>query len=174
MAQKSRTADQIEVDVTGFFTTHHRFQTEAGSLGSFTFPAFSQDGVFRTADGRELLMHKTHWLGTAHELVEGDVVHGTADRPGCFRTDLAIWFRGREYRLEPAGTFSDGWYLLDAEGNILLELWPRGILKEGAYVTLRHVVAADLIAFAYYLVHVRKQETAAAAAAAAAGAAAAS
>jgi hypothetical protein len=156
---------EIEVEVSGFFTTHHHFQTEAGSLGAFTFPAFSQQGTYHTADRRKLLMQKTHWLGTAHEFVDGDLVRGTADRPGLFRQDIAIRFDGLAYSLQPEGLFKQGWFLLDAQGNTLLEFQPRGVFKQGAYITVWQPVSEELLAFAYYLVHMRKQEQAAAVAA---------
>jgi hypothetical protein len=166
MAWEEWMLDEIEVEVTGFFTSHHIFRTEMQNLGELTFPAFSQCAEFRAADGRELLMQKTHWLGSAHELVQGDTVRATADRPGLFRRDIAVQFDGREYGLEPEGLFSQGWYLTDGKGNVLVEIQPRGVLKEGAYLTIRGAVDADLVVFAYYLVHVRQQEDAAAAVAA--------
>jgi hypothetical protein len=162
MKQKTWLLDEIEVDVSGFFTTHHHLRTGAGNVGEFTFPAFSQSAVYRTADGRELLMQKTHWLGGGHELVEGQAVRGTADRPGLFRRDLLVKLDGQEYTLEPQGFFKQGWYLKDREGNILLEIQPRGFFRQGAYLTPTGVVEADLVAFAYYLVHMRQQEDAAA------------
>jgi hypothetical protein len=157
--------DEIEVEVSGLFTTHHLLQTRSGTLGRLKFPAFSQYAVYHTTDGRELLMQKTHWLGTAHELVDGEVVRGRGDRPGLFRRDLAIWFDGEEYTLEPEGLLSRGWYLFDASGSTLLEVQPRGVFKQGAYLTITGAIDADLVAFAYYLVHMRQQEDAAAAAA---------
>jgi hypothetical protein len=172
MGRHSRwTLDPIEVEVGGFFTTHHYFETEAGTLGELTFPAFSQQGVFQTADGRELVMQKTSWLSTAYEALEGETVRGTADRRGLFSRDIVIQFDGRAYTLEPEGLFRQGWDLFDAEGNRLLEIQPRGLLKQGACLHPRSVVAADLIAFAYYLVTMRQQEDAAAAAAASGAAA---
>lgn len=166
MKAESWMLDEIEVDISGFFTTHHHLQTKAGQFGEFTFPAFSQYGVYRTADGRELLMQKTHWLGTAHELVDGGIVRGRADRPGLFRRDITIQFDGKEYSLEPEGLLSWGWFLFDAEGNKLLEIEPRGVFQQSAVLTITGAINADLIAFAYYLVHMRRQEDAAAAAAA--------
>jgi hypothetical protein len=163
--QHTWTFDQIEVEVSGFFTTHHYFETAAGTFGEFTFPAFSQQGVFQTADGRELVMQKTSWLGSAHEVLDGGVVRGSADRRGLLSRDIIVQFDGREYILEPEGLFSQGWFLFDAEGSKLLEIQPRGIFKQGAYLFIRGVVGVDLIAFVYYLIHMRQQEDAAAAAA---------
>jgi hypothetical protein len=157
--------DEITVEVSGFFTTHHYLQTSSGILGEFTFPAFSQHGVYRTLDGRELLMQKTHWLGTAHELIEGEIVRGWADRPGLFRRDLVVQFDGREYSLEPEGLLSQGWFLFSDERNRLVEIQPRGIFKQGAFISITGAVDADLVAFAYYLVYMRQQEDAAAVAA---------
>ena len=157
--------DEIEVDVSGFFTTHHCLQSRSGTLGEFTFPAFSQHATYHTFDGRELLMQKTHWLGSAHELVEGEIVRGRADRPGLFRRDMTVWFEGQEYSLEPGRLLSRDWYLVDAGGIRLVQIQPRGVLKQGAYVTITATIDADLVAFAYYLVYTRWQEEAAGAAA---------
>lgn len=172
MKKEIWTLDEIEVDVSGFFTTHHYLESGAGSLGELTFPAFSQHGTYVTHDGRELLMRKTHWLGTAHELVESEIVRGRADRPGLLRQDIAVQFDGRQYSLEPEGLLSWGWFLLDAEGNRLLEIQPRGVFRQGCYLTVTSAINADLVAFAYYLVYTRQQEDAAAAAAVAGAAAA--
>lgn len=170
MAGESWRPNEIEVDVAGFFTTHHRLQTEVGTWGKFTFPAFSHQGSFRTADGRELVMRKTHWLGSAHEMLEEETVCAVADRQGLLRREILIQFDSRDYLLEPEGLLSQGWYLTDTEGNRLLAIRRRGLLRQGAYLTILGAVHADLIAFAYYLIHVRWQEDSAAAAASAAAA----
>jgi hypothetical protein len=171
MAEKRLTVGEIEVTVRGFFTTHHTFETEAGILGEFTFPAFSQYAKYQARSGHELLMQKTHWLGTAHQLVEGDVVRGTADGVGLLRQDLAIQFEGRAYSLQPKGLFNQAWVLLDEQGSSLVEVQPRGAFKQGAFVTILGAVDADLVAFTYYLVNTRWQEAAAVAACTASAAA---
>lgn len=158
--------DEIEVDVSGFFTTHHVLRTEAGILGELTFPAFSQCATYRTSGGRELVMQKTHWLGTTHEMLEGQMVRGSGTRPGLFRWDIVLEVDGQQYSLQPEGVLSRGWRLFDASGQQLLEIQPRGILQQGAHLTITGAVDADLVAFAYYLVHMRQQEEAAGAAAA--------
>jgi hypothetical protein len=151
----------IEVDVTGFFTTHHYLQAEWGDLGELTFPAFSQAATYEALDGRKVTMQKSHWLGTAYEMIDGGVVRGRADRPGLLRTDIAVEFDGQDYSLEPEGLLKQGWFLLDAERHILMEIQPRGIVKQGAYLSLRGAIELDLVAFAYFLVQMRKQEDAA-------------
>jgi hypothetical protein len=155
----------IEVDVTGFFTTHHYLQAEWGDLGELTFPAFSQAATYEALDGRKVTMQKSHWLGTAYEMIDGGVVRGRADRPGLLRFDIAVEFDGQDYSLEPEGLLRQGWFLLDAERHVLMEIQPRGILKQGAYLSLRGAIELDLVAFAYFLVQMRKQEDAAAVAA---------
>ena len=60
MTEKSLEIGEIEVTVSGLFTTHHTFETAAGVLGEFTFPAFSQCATFKARGGYELLMQKTH------------------------------------------------------------------------------------------------------------------
>jgi len=165
MSRETWLLAEIEVEVTGFFTTHHYFQTEAGTLGELIFLAFSQQGTFQTTDGRKLLMQKTHWLGSAHEVVEGEDVRGTADRRGLLSRDIALQFDGQDYTLQPEGLLRQGWFLVDAAGDTLIEIQPRGILKQGAHLTILEAVDADLVAFAYYLYCVRTQEDAAAVAA---------
>ena len=151
----------IEVDVTGFFTTHHYLQAEWGDLGELTFRAFNQGATYEALDGRKVTMQKSHWLGSAYEMVDGGVVRGRADRPGLLRTDIAVQFEGQDYVLEPEGLLKQGWFLLDAERHILMEIQPRGVFKQGAYLSVRAAIELDLVAFAYYLVHMRKQEDAA-------------
>lgn len=165
MSDRKAPFRQTDVDVSGFFTTHHHFRTEAGTWGKFKFPAFADHGIFGAPDGRELLMQKSHWLGSAHELVDGEKVRGRSDRRGMLSRDIVIEFDGREYVLEPEGVFKDGWFLVDEAGNTLLEIRPCGVFREGASLTTLSPISMDLIAFAYYLVHMRKQEDAAAVAA---------
>jgi hypothetical protein len=167
MTQVNWMIGELEIEVAGFFTTHHTVKSEVGIVGEFTFPAFSQHAVYRATDGRELHMQKTHWWAGAHELIDGEIVRGTADRAGFFRRDMIVQFDGQEYGLEPEGFFKQGWYLVSADGTKLVEIQPRGVLKQGAYLWAHTVVEAELVAFAYYLVHMRKQEEAAAAAASA-------
>jgi len=166
MSKETWTLGEIEIDVSGFFTTHHVLRTEAGVLGELTFPAFGQYATYRTTRGRELRMQKTHWLGTTHELVEGEVVRGSGARPGLFRRDIVLQVDGQQYSLEPQGIFSQGWNLFDAARRQLLELQPRGLFRQGAFLTITGEVDADLVVFAYYLVHMRQQEDAAGATAA--------
>ena len=70
MAQGLWATDEIEVGVSGFFTTHHFLQTTANILGELTLPAFRSGGVFRAADGRELVRETLsqslfgRWSGT--------------------------------------------------------------------------------------------------------------
>ena len=161
MSTKDVMIGTIEVEVTGFFTTHHYLEAEWGELGKLTFRAFNQGATYEALDGRKVTMQKSHWLGTAHEMVDGGVVRARADRPGLLRTDIAVQFDGQDYVLEPEGLLKQGWFLLDAERNVLMEIQPRGVFKQGAYLSLRAPVELDLVAFAYYMVHMRKQEDAA-------------
>ncbi|MEE8392411.1 MAG: hypothetical protein V3S14_16655 [Anaerolineae bacterium] len=69
-------ADEIEITVSGFFTTHYVLQMATGTLGELTLPAFSTSGVFRSAEGRELLVQRTSWWRGWHELRENGVVLG--------------------------------------------------------------------------------------------------
>jgi hypothetical protein len=112
-------------------------------------------------------MQQAHWLGSSYELVDGGVVRGKAAQPGFFRQDLAIQLDGQQYSLEPEGCLRQGWHLVDAGRNRLMEIQPRGIFRQGAYLTITGAVDADLVVFAYYLYQIRQQESAAAGAAAA-------
>lgn len=156
---------QIEVDVQGFFTTHHCYETEAGMWATLTFPAFADEARLSTNDGRMFLMRKTHWLGSAHELLDGGIVRSTADRRGLSSREFILQFDGQEYMLVPEGLLCQGWYLTNGEGNRLLAIVPRGLLRQGAYLTIAGAIATELAAFAYYLVYRRQQEDAAAVAA---------
>jgi hypothetical protein len=90
------------------------------------------------------------------------MVRGTANRHSLFGREIAICYGDREYLLAPAGFLSQGWYLTDDKGTRLVELQPRGILSQGFTLTTAGSVDVELLAFAYYLVHVRRQEDSAA------------
>ncbi len=167
MTQGSWMTDEVEVQVSGLFTTHHCFQTTAGVLGELTLPAFGKGGVFRAADGREVVMERTSWWRGWHELREDDVVLGTARSQGFWRRTMSVGFRGAMYELAPAGFWSRGWRLTDEAGTALLEVRPRSAFRRGAYLTIMEPLNVDLLAFVYYLVNARWQEQSAAAGAAA-------
>jgi hypothetical protein len=158
---ESLTPGLVEVDVSGFFTTHHYFDTEAGLLGELTMPAFSSHAVFQSASGREFLLRRVHWLGNAHAISENGKVRGKADRCGVLDGDMVLQFDGQEYALQSAGLLSRGWYLCEHAGYQLLEIQPRGFLQQGVYLTLFSVMDVGLVAFVYYLVLIRWQEDAA-------------
>jgi hypothetical protein len=67
------TGGEIEVEMWGSFTTHHRLLNETNVLGELTLPAFSSGGVFQAVDGRELVVEKTSWWRGWHELRENDM-----------------------------------------------------------------------------------------------------
>jgi hypothetical protein len=163
------TIGEIEVYVSGFFTTHHCMQTAAMVLGEFTLPAFSTGGVFRFADGRELVVKRTSWWRGLHVLQEDGVVLGVAQPRGFWRRTMSVGFRGLLYELEPVNFWSRGWRLIDRAGTALLEVQPRGVFCRGAYLTIMGPVHTDLLVFTYYLVNVRWQEQAAVPSAVAAG-----
>jgi hypothetical protein len=159
---------EVEVVVSGAFTTHHHLGTETGTLGELTLPAFCTGGVFRAAGGRALTVHRTSWWRGWHELREGETVLGTARPRGFWRRRMAVQFGGRGYVLQPAGFWTRSYHLVDAVERTLLEIRPRGVFRRGAYLAAMVPVDVGLLVFAYYLVHTRWQEDAAAAGAAAA------
>jgi len=171
MSEGRMAIDNIEVTVSGLFTTHHEFEIEAGSWGEVTFPAFAQHGTFRSAarrsipsaarEGQELHMRKVHWLRSEHELTEGETVRGRADRRGLLHSEIDIVFDGQEYCLAPQGILSRAWFLADAQGSTLLEIQPHGVFRQGVTLTIEGPIPPELIVFAYYLVHERQQEEAA-------------
>ena len=166
MNQESWVADEIEITVSGFFTTHHVLQTSAGNLGELIPPALSKSGVFRFADGRELTVARTSWWRSQHELRENGIVLGTARPQSFWRRAMEIRFQGAMYELVPASFWNRRWLLLDEMGTTLIEVQPRGAFRRGAYLAIVEPVSVDLLIFAYYLVNARWQEQAAAAAAA--------
>jgi hypothetical protein len=167
MAQEAWLADEIEVIVSGAFTTHHRLETTAGLLGTFTLPAFSSTGLFHFANGRELTLRRVSWWRGQHELHEGETLLGSSYPQGFFRREIVVLFGEREYRLTPVSFWNRTWHLTDEVGTVLLEIQPRGVFRRGAYLTIFGAVDAALLVFAYYLIHNRWQEEAAAGAAAA-------
>lgn len=160
---------EIEVDVSGFFTTHHWMRTDGGVLGELTLSAFSTSGVFRFAGGRELVVQRTSWWRGWHELRESEIVLGTARPLGFWRQKMSVGHRGRLYELVPASFWARSWRLVDDGWAVLVEVEPRGVFRRGAYLTIADSIDVDLLVFAYFLVNVRWQEQAAAAGAAAAG-----
>jgi hypothetical protein len=166
MSQDYWTFEEIEISVSGCFTTHHHLSGASGEYGEINFPAFATDATFEGASGRRLSMQKTRWWSTEYELVESGRVRGRADRAGVFNQNMDVWFDGQAYELQPEGIFKQGWFLMDGQGTQLLEIQPRGAFRQGAYLSIQAVVDRALALFAYYLVHMRKQEDAAAVAAA--------
>jgi hypothetical protein len=166
VTQEAWLADEIEITVSGFFTTHHSMQSQAGSLGTLTLSAFASGGVFRALDGRELEVRRTNWWRGEHELRENGITVGMARLRGFWRRTTSVGFRGAAYELEPTNVWSRGWRLTDAAGMAVLEIQPLGVFRRGARLTVLGPVHVDLLLFAYYLVNVRWQEQSAAAASA--------
>jgi len=159
---------EIEVEISGVFTTHHSMKTSARFLGELTLPVFSNGGVFRSADGRELVVERTSWWRGWHEMREDGVVIGAARSRGFWRRTMSVGYRGGTYELEPAGFWSRAWYLTDEAGTVLLEVHPRGFFRQRVTLAVKGRVHADLLVFAYYLVNVRMREQSAVASSAAA------
>lgn len=163
-------ADEVEVNVSGVFTTHHVLQTGTGTLGELTMPALKMASVFRAADGQKLIVKRTSWWRGTYELREDDTVLGTARPMGLFRRENAVQFGEQAYRLRAAGFCGRIWHLLDSAGETVMEIRPRGAFRRGAILRIRKSVDLTLLAFTYGLVQASWQEqTAAAGAGGAAG-----
>lgn len=173
MAQDVWETNEVVVTTSGCFTTHHRLETAAGTLGEFTFPAFRMHAVFRAADGRTLLARHASLWRDRHELREGESKEwrtlpllATARAPRFWSRAFVIQFGGREYTLKAADFWEWRWRLTDEAGMVLLEMRSRGAFRRRVYIAVYGEIDADLLAFAYYLVHTRHEERHAAAAAA--------
>ena len=151
----------IEIETWGFFTTHHQMKASTRILGELTLPGFERGGVFRFADGRELVVEKTSWWKGWHELRENGIVVGSARPLGFWGQRIGVGFRGRLYELASAGFWSDGWDLLDESGATVVEIGRRGVFRREADLMVQEEILPDLLVFAYYLAHVRWQEQAA-------------
>jgi hypothetical protein len=175
MRQETWLADQVDVSVSGVFTTHHVLRAPAGILGELTLPAFRMRGVFRAADGRELVMERTSWWRGTYEMREDGIVLGMARPRGFFRREFILVLGdeplGHEslvaepYTLRAAGFWGRIWHLIDGAGETVVEVRPRGPFRRGATLRIFKPVDVGLLAFAYRLVRARWQEQTAAAAA---------
>ena len=169
MSWESGVSGTVEVDIWGFFTTHHHINLRGSILGELTLPGLSNGGCFRFADGRELEMEKTSWWKGWHELRENDIVVGSARPLGFWGQRISVGYRGKMYELGAAGFWGDRWHLVDESGTVLVEILRQGFLRQKVAMTVHLEVQPDLLVFAYYLAHVRWQEQAVAVSAAAAG-----
>jgi hypothetical protein len=172
MKRETWLADQVEVTVSGVFTTHHHLQTATGVLGELTMPALRRRAVFDTVDGRQLIIEQTSWWRGSYEIREDGTVLGTAQPLGIFRRENVVRFGDRDYRLRAAGFWGRIWHLVDNAGEALIEVQARGVFQRGAVVRILRAVDVDLLAFTYHLVNARWQEQAAVAGASAGAAAA--
>jgi hypothetical protein len=194
MRHETWLADEIEAIVSGVFTTHHVLRAPAGILGELTLPAARMRGVFRGADGRELVIERTSWWRGTYELREDGTVLGTARPRGFFRREFILVLGsdplgdeppggesldneslGNEplgskllvtepYTLRAAGFWGRIWHLIDRAGEMVVEVRPRGPFRRGATLRIFKPVDVGLLAFAYRLVTARWQEQTAAAA----------
>jgi hypothetical protein len=168
MRRETWLADEIDVSVSGVFTTHHVLRTPAGVLGELTLPAVRMRGIFRGADGRELVMERTSWWRGTHELREDEAVLGTARPRGILRREFVLHLDDQAHTLRTAGFWGRIWHLIDGAGEMVVEIRPRGVFRRGATLRILKPVDVDLLAFAYHLVRARWQEQAATAGGAAA------
>jgi len=164
--EEAWSANEIEVTVSGFFTTHHRLEAPTGTMGEITMSGSGRKASFLGADGRELALRQPKWWRNVYEVWEGDAELGAAWPQGFFSRQIVVEYGGRRYTLKPAGFWSRGWHLVDEVGNGLFEIKTRG-LRRGARLGILAEIDIALLVFAYYLVHMRWQSEAAAAAASA-------
>jgi hypothetical protein len=164
MRRETWLADRVEVTVSGVLTTHHLLQTATGILGELTVPALRKRAVFRTTEGRELVIVQTSWWRGTVELREDSAVVGTAQPLGIFRRENLVRFGDLDYRLRAIGFWGRIWRLVDEAGQRLLDLRPRGPFQRGAILSILNPVHLDLLVFTYHLVNTRWHEQTAAAA----------
>ena len=165
MRRETWLADEVEVTVSGAFTTHHLLRTGAGILGESTVPALRKRAVIRTAEGRELVMKQTNWWRGTYELQEGDTLLGTVRPLGIFRRENIVRFGHQDYRLRAVGLWGRLWHLADDAGRTLVEVHRRGIFRRGAILRILSPLDLDLLVFTYHIVNARWDEQTTAAAA---------
>lgn len=165
MSHTKRETTEVRVRRRGFLTTHHSFSIGDRTLGELTLPAFGQGNVFRAEGGRDLVMRRPRWLTTEHEMCQGGQVRARAVAAGMLSSAMKIEFEEQAYTLKPASALSEKWRLVDAQDLVLLSIEPQGCLSGEVRLYPQPGIDPDLIVFAYYLVHVRREETAAACAA---------
>ena len=163
MSPEEWLADQIEVVVSGFFTTHHQLQMAAEVLAELTLSA-RREAYLRTADGRALTIRRRSWWKEEYELRDGPDLLASARPRGAFRREIVVQFGDQQLALRPAGFWNRGWFLVDASESVLLEVKSRGFFQRGALLGIREAMDIALVAFTYFLVHQRWQAEAAAAA----------
>jgi hypothetical protein len=168
MRRETWLADQVEVTVSGLFTTHHLLRTATGVLGALTLPVMRLKGVFRGADGRELVVKRTSWWRGTYKLHEDGDLLGTARPLGIFRRENTVTFDDQTYRLSAAGFWARIWHLKNDAGEVVVEVRPRGALRRGATLRIVRPVDLALLVFTYHLVNARWQEQTTAVSAAAA------
>lgn len=151
-------ADVIEVTVSGGLKTEHVFHAADSALGVLNLNGMISKGVFQGADGVELRMEKTSFWKSEYQLLEGGRIVGRAASPKAFKREFEIEYEGQPMRLKPARAKFRSWSFLDAAGNPVLEIRPRGAFKRGAKIQLFAPCALGLLAFAYTLVARRWQE----------------
>ena len=165
MTYKTITTDEIEILVSGFFTTRHQLRANTEVIGELTLRGIKMLGSFHSPDGRELEIEKMSWWKSIFEIREGGVVVGTALPRGSFRREFLLDFGEQAYVLTPKGFGGRAWKLFDNMGTLLLEVSHRGAFRRGAYLIIRGEIDFPLMLFTYYLVNARWQEQRAAAAA---------
>lgn len=161
MVEKQWVYDEIVVEVTGLFTTHHTFRSGAETLAVLDVPAGMAEGSYQGRDGRRMVVRRTGCLSRCYELWDSGVVRGAAEPRGLFKQGYALRFDGHELELVPEGAFRQGWWLVNAEGHVLLSLGPRGVFKRGARLVAPYPIEFPLAVMAYYLYQVIQQEMAA-------------
>lgn len=170
MRRETWLADEVEVTVSGIFTTRHVFHTATGTLGELTSPAFKPRSLFRGIDGEDLTVTRASWWRGTYELRDATAVVGTARPMGLFRRENLVQFRTSSYRLVTAGIWGRVWNLLDEAGEPVTVIRAREAFRRGAILRVMLPVDVALLVFTYCLVSARWQEqTSAASTAATAG-----
>ena len=165
MDQAQYKADLLEITVSGTFKTVHVFNSPAGLLGDLTIKGSKGEGRFVGADQVVLDFKKPSFWKNHYEIQQGITVVGKAHPPKKLRRAFEINLEGGIFNLAPGGTKRRSWTLLDAQGQGICEILPRGGLKRGAFIKIKAGTSLKLLVFSYFLVEKRWQEERAAAAA---------
>ncbi|MFV1948667.1 MAG: hypothetical protein ACC633_01900 [Anaerolineales bacterium] len=151
-------ADIIEVLESGIFKTEYVFQSREGILGIMSLKAGKSDGIYKAADGTEMLLKKTSFWKSNYEWRDGETLVGGAMPRKALRPTFIIKFQGNSVVLSPGGNKARSWRVRNSSNQEPCEIQPRGVFKRGARLLIRAEIPIGLLVFCYCLVSIRWQE----------------